>query len=92
MKQIIVIGGGAAGIAAALSAAQTNPNAQITILEALDRIGKKILATGNGRCNLSNEYITPEHYHTQQPERMAQLLASMPPERTISFFRSLGLY
>lgn len=92
MNHIIIIGGGAAGIAAALSAAQQNPNAQITILESLDRIGKKILATGNGRCNLTNEYITLGHYHTQQPNRLQKLLQDMTSERVIDFFQSLGLY
>ena len=51
MNRILIIGGGASGMAAAISAAQANPSAQITILDGLDRIGKKILATGNGRCN-----------------------------------------
>ncbi|MCD8357157.1 MAG: aminoacetone oxidase family FAD-binding enzyme [Clostridia bacterium] len=92
MNRIIIIGGGAAGIAAAISAAQTNPAAHITILEGLDRVGKKILATGNGRCNLTNEYITPEHYHSQQPERLRELLTQMCTTRTLDFFQSLGLY
>lgn len=68
MNRLLIIGGGAAGMAAAIRAAQINPNVQITILEGLDRVGKKILATGNGRCNLTNAYITPEHYHSQSPE------------------------
>lgn len=92
MNRIFIIGGGAAGITAALSAAQENPHAQITILEGLDRIGKKILATGNGRCNLTNEMILPEHYHTRQPERLMQLLCDMPTSRTLDFFQSVGLY
>lgn len=92
MNRIIIIGGGAAGISAAISAAQTNPDAQITILEGLDRIGKKILATGNGRCNLTNEYITPEHYHSQQPEHLRELLTQMSTARTLNFFQSIGLY
>ena len=70
----VIIGGGAAGLAAALSAARSNPDAQITVLEGLDRIGKKILATGNGRCNLSNESILPMHYHSKSPARLEQLL------------------
>ena len=92
MNRICIIGGGAAGMAAALSAAQTNPHAQVTILEGLDRVGKKILATGNGRCNLTNECISPVHYHTRQPQRLAQLLQDMPVSRTLDFFQSLGLY
>ena len=58
----------------------------------LDRIGKKILATGNGRCNLTNAQISPGHYHTQNTARLNDLLADMPAERPLAFFRELGLY
>lgn len=92
MNRILIIGGGASGIAAAISAAKTNPSAQITILDGLDLIGKKILATGNGRCNLTNAQIAPGHYHTQNTSRLNELLADMPAERTLAFFRELGLY
>lgn len=92
MKQILIIGGGAAGIAAALGAAEENPAAQITILEGLDRVGKKILATGNGHCNLSNESIRPGCYHTARPDRLEALLADMPAEMSVGFFRKNGLY
>ncbi len=92
MKRILIVGGGAAGLAAALSAASVNPSAQITVLEGLDRVGKKILATGNGRCNLTNARITPAHYHSSQPEALAPLISAMPTERTLSFFSSLGLF
>ena len=52
MSTVIIIGGGAAGLAAAITAAECGD--QVTILERMDRVGKKILATGNGRCNLMN--------------------------------------
>lgn len=91
MKRILIVGGGAAGIAAALEAAHTDPTAQITILERLDRIGKKILATGNGRCNLGNWGIVPEVYHSRTPDRLAQLLEFMPAEKTMQFFERLDL-
>lgn len=60
---IAIIGGGASGLAAAVSAAMTNSSLKIVIIERLDRVGKKILATGNGRCNLSNKNLGEEHYH-----------------------------
>ena len=90
-KEIAIIGGGASGIAAALSAARTAPCSHIILLEGLDRVGKKILATGNGRCNLGNEDISPSHYHSRSPERLEALLAQMPSTRTTDFFRSLDL-
>ena len=54
MTAICIIGGGAAGMAAAISAAEADPSLHVTILEKKNQLGKKILATGNGRCNLSN--------------------------------------
>ena len=63
MKKIIVIGGGASGLTAAITAKETAPGADVIILEHCDRPGRKILATGNGRCNLSNRNISPENYH-----------------------------
>ncbi len=91
MKDILIIGGGAAGIAAAIRAAQTNPHARVTIAEGLEQPGKKLLVTGNGRCNLTNLDIRPAHYHSSQPDALATLLESMPAARTMDFFASLGL-
>ena len=64
MQQIVILGGGAAGLAAALAAAQSAPAGavRVTVLDRNPRCGKKLLATGNGRCNLDNEGITPESY------------------------------
>jgi predicted Rossmann fold flavoprotein len=57
MASIIIVGGGAAGMAAGIAASRTVPGTEILILEKNDRPGKKILATGNGRCNLSNQAL-----------------------------------
>ena len=61
MNHVIVVGGGASGLAAAVSAAENG--ASVTVLERLPRVGKKILLTGNGRCNLSHQTLPAEHYH-----------------------------
>ena len=61
-QQVVIIGGGAAGLAAAVSAARCG--AQVTIVEHMDRVGKKILSTGNGRCNMTNLYMEPECYRS----------------------------
>ena len=61
LSQIGVIGGGAAGMMAAITAAKEG--AQVTILERNDRVGKKILQTGNGKCNLGNRALSVECYH-----------------------------
>ena len=60
---IIIIGGGASGYAAAITAMETCPAAKVIIAEKLSRTGKKILATGNGKCNLSNSSISEKNYH-----------------------------
>ncbi len=61
-KRLVIIGGGASGITAALYAAKICKSADITILEKNDRIGKKLLRTGNGRCNITNDNACAERY------------------------------
>ena len=69
MQQIVILGGGAAGLAAALASAQSAPAGavRVTVLDRNPRCGKKLLATGNGRCNLDNTAIAPEKYFTADP-------------------------
>lgn len=63
MYDIAIIGGGASGFAAAVSAKETAPDKSVIILEKMFRSAKKLAATGNGKCNLSNENITARNYH-----------------------------
>ena len=58
--KVLILGGGASGLMAALSAAQDEQNT-VTVLERQSRVGRKLLATGNGRCNLTNLDLAPEH-------------------------------
>lgn len=90
MKQrsVCVIGGGAAGMTAAITAAREG--AKVTILEAGDRLGKKILATGNGRCNLGNRVLDADCYHGSC-RFLSESLAAFGTRETISFFENLGL-
>ncbi|MBE6914280.1 MAG: aminoacetone oxidase family FAD-binding enzyme [Ruminococcaceae bacterium] len=90
MKEILIIGGGASGMAAALRAAADKSN-RVTLLERQARVGKKLLATGNGRCNLTNTQATPKHYHGMQPEFAEAALKLYPPEKVLRFFSGLGL-
>lgn len=89
MRTIGVIGGGAAGMMAAISAA--GQGAKVTILEANDRLGKKILSTGNGKCNLGNERLDPEEYYTGEPEFLVKCLRRFSVDDTVIFFRKIGL-
>ena len=63
---IAIIGGGASGMAAALAAAE-NPGAQVVLLERQARLGRKLQATGNGRCNLTNLHALQGGYHGEDP-------------------------
>ncbi|MCL2889053.1 MAG: aminoacetone oxidase family FAD-binding enzyme [Eggerthellaceae bacterium] len=94
MKRIAIIGGGAAGLAAAISAQQAsreagNASVQTTVFEKSDRVGKSILASGNGRCNFSNSAISAAAYNN--PAFVEQSLAALPPNEVLGFFASIGL-
>ncbi len=86
---IAVIGGGASGIMAAITAARCG--AYVTIYEKHDRIGKKILATGNGRCNLSNINSDIDKYHGMDTDIINTVSAQFWTNETISFFSEIGL-
>lgn len=88
---IAIIGGGASGMAAALAAAE-NPGNRVVLLERQARLGRKLQATGNGRCNLSNLYARHGGYHGEDASFSKYALAAFPPERTLEWFRDLGLY
>lgn len=88
-NRIIVIGGGAAGMMAAIVAA--NNGGEVIILERNDRVGKKLLATGNGRCNYTNINLTIENYHGINREFVKEALSKFDVENTIDFFEGLGI-
>lgn len=90
MNNIIVIGGGAAGIMAALTAAEDKSN-HVVLLERQQRIGRKLLATGNGRCNLTNAGAGPDNYHGEQADFVRPALDKFPPQAALDFFHELGL-
>ena len=78
------------GLAAALAAARAG--ARVTVLERNAKPGKKLLATGNGRCNLDNTGIAPERYFTSDPAGLKPLLAAVNAADPLGWFESLGLY
>ncbi len=89
--KVLIIGGGAAGMMAALSASEDSNNT-VTILERQNRVGKKLMATGNGRCNLTNRAASVEYYHGEQPEFVRHAMEKLSVDDTLSLFRQLGLY
>ncbi len=84
----IIIGAGAAGLCA--SAALSRAGVRVTLCERLDRVGKKLLATGNGRCNLTNRDMRAEIYGECAPF-VSSLYETTPPAEVAAFFGSLGL-
>ena len=90
MEKVLIIGGGASGMAAAISASQDTAR-QITLLERQPRVGRKLAATGNGRCNLTNMQTEPCRYHGEDPGFAAPVLRAWPPQRVLEYFETLGL-
>ena len=90
METIIIIGAGASGMMAALTAAE-KPDKRVILLERQQRAGRKLLATGNGRCNLTNTGAKIENYHGENRDFAAPALAAFPPEKVLDFFHGLGL-
>ena len=88
---IAIIGGGASGMAAALAAAENEKN-QVVLLERQARVGRKLQATGNGRCNLSNIHAADHGYHGQSPEFVTGAISAFSPAETLQWFSSLGLF
>ena len=85
-----IIGGGASGMAAALAAAEKR-DAVIYLMERQTRVGRKLLSTGNGRCNLTNLHAGEGGYHGNSPAFAGYALAQFPPEAALQWFAGLGL-
>ena len=90
METVVILGAGASGMVAALTAAESK-NRRVLLLERQQRVGRKLLATGNGRCNLTNTGASPARYHGAEADFVRPALAAFPPEAALEFFRELGL-
>lgn len=88
---IVIVGGGAAGLAAGAAALKTDGTLKIKVLERQARVGKKLLATGNGRCNYTNLNLSGDNYFGDKSGALA-VLRKFTPESNIEFFRDLGIY
>ena len=86
-----IIGGGASGMAAALAAAEKE-DVQVILLERQARVGRKLQATGNGRCNLTNLHAAEGGYHGDDASFADYAIGKFGPEATLNWFRSLGLF
>ena len=93
MKEILILGGGASGLAAAIGAAQTGgKGVRVTLVDQNPAPGKKLLATGNGRCNLDNAASSdPGRYFTASPGALAALLGGIDQADVPGWWEKLGL-
>ena len=88
-QHIGIIGGGAAGVMTAILLARKG--FFVTVLEKNDKIGKKLLITGNGRCNLTNRYASEDHYFSRSLNLTGEILKRFPVETTLDTFESMGI-
>ena len=86
---VIIVGGGASGLVAGIAAAREG--SRVIILDHNDRVGKKILVTGNGKCNMTNREMGSEYYRSENPGFVEQILWNVPVEAIVRFFEELGI-
>jgi predicted Rossmann fold flavoprotein len=86
---VAIVGGGPSGLVAAIAAARAG--ASVCLLERQDRVGRKVLATGNGRCNLSHATVTERNYHGRSPGFVTTVLLQFSVQDTLAFFNNLGI-
>ena len=89
MKRIVVIGAGASGLVASIYARKKEN--EVILLEKNDVCGKKILATGNGRCNFWNEDQSFEHYRSSDLKRLKEILTEKNKNEILDFFHKIGI-
>lgn len=87
---IAIIGGGASGMMAAITAKRLKPGLSVLIIDRMSRIGKKLLATGNGRCNYTNVSVSPDNYYGSR-SHIESALSQFSNRDTIDFFSGIGI-
>ncbi len=90
-KDILIIGGGASGLMAAITAARADSGLSVTVLEGGARVGKKLITTGNGRCNITNQSLTSDRFHSSEPTATMSIIERFDLAATSDFFMSLGI-
>ncbi|HNX68990.1 MAG TPA: NAD(P)/FAD-dependent oxidoreductase [Candidatus Omnitrophota bacterium] len=86
---VAIVGAGPAGLMAAIAAA--GPGKKILILDGKENLGAKLLISGGGRCNVTNLRVTEKDYRTGAPRTVRNILSAFPVERTLGFFKDLGV-
>src|SRR4051812_46732941 len=88
---VVVVGAGAAGLAAAIFSARLKPERHVTLLDGAAKIGAKILVSGGGRCNVTHEAVGPSDFWGGSPNVVRRILAAFTVEKTIAFFKEIGV-
>ena len=88
---VVIVGGGASGLMCAIAAKQKNKNISVAIIEKNDRVGKKLLSTGNGRCNLTHNNITAENYCGSFKKQSNAVFEKYNTKKLLEIFKNLGL-
>ncbi len=88
---VIIIGGGAAGLCCAVNLKQKNPDLSVRVFESMPRVCKKLSVTGNGRCNITNKNIELSRYHGENIEFCRYALQKYNTDVVTEFFKSIGV-
>jgi hypothetical protein len=91
MYELAIVGGGAAGLATAIFVARRRPTGQVLLLDGAKKLGAKILISGGGRCNVTNDVVTPTDFWGGSRHVVRRVLAEFPADATVKFFRELGV-
>jgi predicted Rossmann fold flavoprotein len=90
-SDVLVVGAGAAGLAASIFIRQLAPSTSVALLDGAKRLGAKILVSGGGRCNVTNRHVTERDFHGGPPAVIRRVLRGLGVPETIAFFSSLGI-
>jgi predicted flavoprotein YhiN len=88
---VLVVGGGAAGLGTAIFAARRNPRLSVVVLDGTRKLGAKILVSGGGRCNVTNRVVSAEDFWGGSRNVIRRILRAFSEKRTVEFFRELGV-
>jgi predicted Rossmann fold flavoprotein len=91
VARVAVVGGGAAGLATAIFAAQASPHLRIVCVDGAARVGAKILVSGGSRCNVTNRAVTERDFWGGSPRVIRNVLRAFPADRAARFFNRIGV-
>lgn len=91
MRTVGIIGGGPSGMMAAITIKRADSDIKVVLFERKEKLGKKLLATGNGRCNFTNSDMAPKYYNGRDEGFIREVLKDFDYSDAISFFHSLGV-